>query len=394
MTAKIRLGLVGLGLASAATAPALRASNLVSVVGAADLNPVLRSRFEAEFGVGANANVEDLVRRDDVDAVYIATPHQFHKDHAVLAAHHGKHMIVEKPMALMLTECDDMIAAAEAASVQLIVGHTHSFDAPIRLMRDIIASGELGRVAMITSLSYTDFLYRPRRPEELDTARGGGIFFNQIPHQVDIVRLLAGSDVRSVRATAAVLDNARPTEGSCAAILDFESGASASLIYSGYDHFDSDEFHGWVGETGQPKQPRHGQARAALKAMPTPEDERRARWDLYGFGGANHKARNSSRVFHQPHFGTTIVTCEGGDLRQSADGVLIYSDSGVREVFPTRAIGHAGREAVLDEFYQAVVNHVAPLHNGHFARRTIQVSLAMLQSSRERREIRLSGTES
>ena len=129
MTAKIRLGLVGLGLASAATAPALRASNLVSVVGAADLNPVLRSRFEAEFGVGANANVEDLVRRDDVDAVYIATPHQFHKDHAVLAAHHGKHMIVEKPMALILTECDDMIAAAEAASVQLIVGHTHTYTA-------------------------------------------------------------------------------------------------------------------------------------------------------------------------------------------------------------------------------------------------------------------------
>src|ERR687894_721708 len=102
----------------------------------------------------------------------------------------------------------------------------------VRLMRDMIAGGELGRLGMIATWNYTDFLYRPRRPEELDTARGGGILFNQVPHQIDTVRLLAGGRVRSVRANVQVLDPARPTEGGCVAWLEFETGAAASLVYS------------------------------------------------------------------------------------------------------------------------------------------------------------------
>jgi phthalate 4,5-cis-dihydrodiol dehydrogenase len=122
-------------------------------------------------------------------------------------------------------------------------------------MRELIASSEVGRLSMIAMANYTDFIYRPRRPEELDTSLGGGILFNQIPHQVDIARLLSGSKVRQVRATTGILDLNRPTEGSCMAMLSFEDGAAASLIYSGYDRFDSDELHGWIGESGGPKNP-------------------------------------------------------------------------------------------------------------------------------------------
>ena len=123
-------------------------------------------------------------------------------------------------------------------------------------MRRSIASGELGRLGMIHSFNYTNFLYRPRRPEELDTAQGGGILFNQVPHQIDMVRLLAGGLVRSVRAQTTALDPARPTEGSCAALLQFENGAAASLVYSGYDYFDSDEWHFNISERGTPKDAR------------------------------------------------------------------------------------------------------------------------------------------
>src|SRR6185312_12499606 len=102
-------------------------------------------------------------------------------------------------------------------------------------------------------LNYTDFLYRPRRPEELDTSQGGGALFNQAPHQVDIVRLLGGGRVKSTRAQAGRWDITRPTEGAYSALMTFESGAFASLTYSGYGHFDSDEFQGWIGEMGQAK---------------------------------------------------------------------------------------------------------------------------------------------
>ena len=137
-------------------------------------------------------------------SIYIATPHQFHREHAVLAAEHGKHVILEKPLALTLEDCDAIIAAAERHRIHLIVGHTHAFDPAVRAMRGIIASGEIGRLGLVHSFNYTNYLYRPRRPEELDTARGGGILFNQVPHQIDTARLLGGGLVRSVRAGAGV----------------------------------------------------------------------------------------------------------------------------------------------------------------------------------------------
>ena len=170
-------------------------------------------------------------------------------------------------MALTLADCDAIIAAVERANIHLIVGHTHAFDPAVRVMRRIVASGELGALGMIAAWNYTNFLYRPRRPEELDTARGGGILFNQVPHQIDMVRLIGGGRLRSVRAQANALDPARPTEGSAVAFLEFEDGAAASLVYGGYDFFDSDELHFWISERGAPKPPdQHGAARRALGA--------------------------------------------------------------------------------------------------------------------------------
>ena len=225
----------------------------------------------------AHADIEDLCSDPAVEVIYIATPHQFHAAHATLAAEHGKHVILEKPMALTLHDCDSIIAAAERNNVWLIVGHTHAFDPAVRAMRGIIARGDLGRLGMINSFNYTNFLYRPRRPEELDTAQGGGILFNQVPHQIDTARLLGGGLVRSVRAHASVLDPARPTEGSCVALLQFDNGVAASLSYSGYDHFDSDEWHFGINERGAPKQLAHGAARRALAGA---TDESNADRDL------------------------------------------------------------------------------------------------------------------
>ena len=160
----------------------------------ADPHPGPREAFARDHNARAYADVQMLVADPAVQVVYIATPHQFHAPHAILAAEHGKHIILEKPMALTLADCDAIIAAVERHKVHLIVGHTHAFDPAVRLMRDIIARGELGRLGLIHSFNYTNYLYRPRRPEELDTAQGGGILFNQVPHQIDTARLLGRRD--------------------------------------------------------------------------------------------------------------------------------------------------------------------------------------------------------
>src|SRR5690606_21048886 len=201
-----------------------------------------------EFGALTYDSVEALADDVNVDAIYVATPHQMHAEHVIAAARGGKHILVEKPIAITLDECRRMIAAAQEAGVHLVVGHSHSFNAPYLRTREIIESGTVGRLGMITAINFTDFMYRPRRPEELSTEQGGGVVFSQGAHQVDIVRLLGGGRLRSVRASTGMWDPARRTVGAYSAFMTFEDGAFASLIYSGYAHFDSDEFCNWTAE--------------------------------------------------------------------------------------------------------------------------------------------------
>ena len=178
---------------------------------------------------------------------------------------------------------------------------------------------------MIHALNYTDFLYRPRRPEELDTAQGGGAVFNQAAHQVDIVRLLGGGLVKSVRAATGAWDAARPTEGAYAALLTFENGAFASLTYGGYGHFDSDEFSGWIGEMGQAKEPyARKPQRISRKPQTRPHSSPPA------ITAARPTSRRPRKTLAHQHFGTVIVSCERADLRPMPDGVMIYQSGTAR----------------------------------------------------------------
>jgi phthalate 4,5-cis-dihydrodiol dehydrogenase len=377
----IGLGIAGLGMAGAVMVHAAAAHPDFVLKAGADPHQGPREAFARDHNARAYADVQMLVRDPAISVIYVATPHQYHAEHAVLAAEHGKHIILEKPMALTLADCDAIIAAVERHKVHLIVGHTHAFDPAVRLMRDIIARGELGKLGLIHSFNYTNFLYRPRRPEELDTAQGGGILFNQVPHQIDTARLLAGGLVRSVRASTTILDPSRPTEASCAALLQFANGATASLVYSGYDHFDSDEWHFGIAERGSPKQIAHGAARRSLAKA---TDEAKARTETFAYGAAK-----GDLPPHQPHFGVTIVTCAEGDMRASADGITIYDRDGMRQVSIPRGGSMPGRREVLDDMRVAIRSGSPPVHNGRWGKANVEVALAMLVSSREGRDVAL-----
>jgi phthalate 4,5-cis-dihydrodiol dehydrogenase len=387
----VRLGVAGLGRAFSLMLPTFLADPRIELVAACDPRQTARSQFALDFSAPAYASMEELVNDPSVEAIYIASPHQFHAEHTRLAAARGKHVLVEKPMAMSLSECDRMIADCRAANVHLIVGHCHSFDSPYLQARGIVESGELGRVKMIHALNYTDFLFRPRRPEELDTEAGGGVVFSQAAHQVDVARLLAGSRVVRVRAILGAWDPARPTEGAYTALLWFDSGAFATLTYSGYAHFDSDEWMGWSGELGAAKsQAAYGAARRRLRGIASAEEEAGLKAaGTYGgpayqapSGGAAHAATH----LHQ-HFGPVVVTCERGDLRPMADGVHIYADE-VREHRPLPAPA-VPRFEVIDELYGALVHGRPPLHDGPWARATLEVCLALLRSGREQCDIDL-----
>jgi phthalate 4,5-cis-dihydrodiol dehydrogenase len=387
---QLRLGIAGLGRAFSLMLPTFLADSRVALVAACDPRAEARERFTAEFQAPACEDIETLARDPLVDAIYIASPHQFHADHTRIAAAHGKHVLVEKPMALTLAECDEMIDACLRAGTHLIVGHCHSFDTPYLRTRELVESGEFGAVRMIHALNYTDYLYRPRRPEELLTAEGGGAVYSQAAHQVDVVRLIAGSPATRIRAALGNWDAARPTEGAYSAMIWFESGAFASISYNGYGHFDSDEWTGWTGETGQAKNPSdYGSARRRLAGVRSADEE--GRFKAAGtFGGSTYKppVRNGSAsgVQHH-HFGPLIVSCEHGDLRPLPDSILVYGDE--RRERRALAPPNVPRAEVIDELYAAVFDGVPPMHDGVWGRSTLEVCVALLRSSREERDIML-----
>nr|WP_297457880.1 Gfo/Idh/MocA family oxidoreductase [uncultured Halomonas sp.] len=387
-TPRLRLGIAGLGRGFMLLLPTLAAHPGIRLVAAADPRAEARRQFAADFAAATYAEVAELCADPDVEAVYIATPHQFHREHVELAAAHGKHVLVEKPMALSLVDCQAMIAAMRQAGRWLMVGHSHSFDAPYLRTRELIDSGGFGAVRMIQALNFTDFLYRPRRPEELDTARGGGVVFSQAAHQVDIVRLLGGGQATSVRAITGSWDAARPTEGAYGALLGFDDGAFANMSYSGFAHFDSDEFCGWSGELGQPRDPsQYGRARAQLAQVHSAEEEAALK-NTRTYGAGLSLATSSLEGITHNHFGFVMVSCDRADLRPTPQGVQVYADS--RHYLEPLAPPAIPRREVLDELIDAVRHDRAPIHSGEWGLATMEVCLGMLESAATRRDVALS----
>ena len=128
-------------------------------------------------------------------------------------------------MGLTLEQCDDVIAATEKNGTRVIVGHSQSLDLVNLKIAEIANSGQLGKVVMIHTMFYSDWIYRPRAKEELIQERGGSIVRRQGPIQVDIVRMIGGGKVRSVRGKTNIVDANRPIDGSFNAFVDFDNGS-------------------------------------------------------------------------------------------------------------------------------------------------------------------------
>jgi phthalate 4,5-cis-dihydrodiol dehydrogenase len=382
---QVRMGVAGLGRGFMLTLPALLGNPSISLVAAADPRVEARKRFMEEFGGRAYTDVAGLCADAEVDAVYIASPHEYHAAQAILALGAGKHVLVEKPMATSIEDCRAMTEAAREAGTALIVGPSHGFDAPVRLAASLIAEGQYGRPRIITALNFTDYIYRARRPEEFDSIYGGGVVFAQAVHQIDVVRRLAGDVVMGVRARTGDWDPTRSTEGAYAAFITFAGGAVASLTYSGYGRYDSDELCDWISETGYPKNPAaYAEARRNLAAgAGTAESVLKLR-RAYGDQGIGSLPKPPP--FHE-HFGFVIVSCDHADLRLTPGGLVVYGRD-ERRTFqlepPTIA-----RAEVIEELVQSVLRGIHPRHDGEWGTHTIACCLALRRSSREGREILL-----
>ena len=375
MAGKIRIGIVGMGAAGWAFLPAIRGNPTFELAAIAEPAPDMRETVAKETGVVVYADLPSMLRAATLDAVYIATPTELHPEHVAEVCAAKKHILTEKPMAIRVEQAQAMIAEAERAGVVLQVGHSHSYDLPIAKMREIVASGALGRVRMIHTWNFTDWMARPRRAAELDVGQGGGVTYRQGAHQIDVLRLIGGGLVKSVRATTFDWDASRRSIGAHTIYLNFADGAVATAVYNGYGYFSGTELTGGVGEWGMSEQPR----RAAPATVPSPEQELAAK-------RARARTAIPANAPHQPHFGLSLVSCERGDIRQSADGLLIYSEKGSEEIALPK--DKSPRDLVLEEFAQAIAGKPVT-HTGRWGLANLEVCTAAIESSCIGKEIEL-----
>lgn len=371
MTA-IRVGIAGMGAAGQAFVPALRKHDYFEWVALAEPQVGNRQGSAHDGSVAAYPTIDAMLAHPGLDAVLVATPTDLHAQHVQQAALAGKHILVEKPMAVSLDEAASMIGAAERHGVALVVGHSHSHDAPIRHMRALIDSGEFGPVRMVHTWCYTDWMQRPRRADELDVVRGGGVTYRQGAHQFDILRLLCGGQARRVRARTFDWDPGRRSIGAHTVWIDFANGAVATAVYNGYGGFSSMDLCNDISEWGQHLPPAVRQRQSALPVDASPDEILRAKQKRA------HSAIATDAP-HQPFFGLTLVSCERGDIRQSPQGLNIYDRGGMREiVLPT---DQSPRDLVLGEWHDAIAGRSAPVHDGRWGMANLEICIAALESS-------------
>lgn len=380
MASAIRIGVAGIGAAGRAFLPAIRGHAAFQLAAIAEPVAETREAVARETGALGFADLPSMLAGAGIDAVYIATPTELHPQHAALAFAAKKHVLTEKPMAVRLDQAEAMVADAARAGVVLLCGHSHSFDRPIQAIREIVASGRLGRVRMINTWNFTDWMYRPRRPDELEIGQGGGVTFRQGSHQFDIIRLLGGGLVRSVRATTFDWDPARRSIGAHVVALQFQDGAAATAVYNGYGYFSTMELIADVSEWGfvEPLAKRAPVRRGSAGLSPADELEAKRRRAVHAIPAS---------APHQPHFGLTLVSCERGDIRQSPDGLYVYAEAGREEIaVPT---DKSPRDLVLDEFAAAISGRVKPIHDGRWGLANLEVCLAAIESSQTGTDIEL-----
>ena len=235
MTTPLHVGLIGCGKVGQIHAAALKQLSDVEFVAACDTSAERAEVFAAKYGARPFTDLGTMLREGEVEAVVIGTPHPLHAAAAIQAAEAGVHVLVEKPMAASLADCDAMIAASRKAGVVLSVISQRRFFEPVLRMKAAIEAGKIGTpiLGVYQMYSWRDPSYYRSDPwrGRWDT-EGGGVLVNQSPHQFDILLWLMGP-VAEVSGYWGNLNH--PTvevDDTAVASLRFRSGGLGSIVAS------------------------------------------------------------------------------------------------------------------------------------------------------------------
>ena len=231
----LKVGLIGLGGIARSHCDAIASLENVEVAAVADLFEEPRREYMGKYGIPKGyASHTELLADDEIEAVAVILGHQLHHRLVVDACNAGKHVLVEKPMALSLEQCDEMIAAAAENNVKLMVGLSQHFYPTSIKAKEILDSGELG--PLITAISYMSkgWSHSRRPPQYRNRYHGGGMWLANGVHVVDRLSWFMASQAVSVSAVLGTRAHYQAGDDSATAFIRYKNGLAGVAVSVGY----------------------------------------------------------------------------------------------------------------------------------------------------------------
>ncbi len=354
---KYKIGILGCGKVAHLHAKAILEIPEAELTAVWSRSKETAEKFAAQYNVEAYHSISKMITENQIDLVVVCTPHPFHKEPAIEAAQAGANILVEKPLASTLGDCDKMIAACRENGVRLGVISQRRWYAPVKRVKQAIEDGKIGKPALgtITMLGWRDLAYY-----DADEWRGtwqmegGGVLVNQAPHQLDILLWMMG-DIDEVYGIWKNLNHPYiEVEDTAVAIVKFKNGGIGNILVS---NSQKPGIHGKVhihGENGASVgvQTDGGAMFIAGRSgvLEPPVN------DLWTVPGEEHLLQQWKK--------------EDSEFFQKIDATVFYM------------------KEQIEDFIQALKENREPLVTGEQGRKTVELFTAIYRSARDNKPVR------
>lgn len=234
---RLKFAIIGCGRISYKHVEGLVENNDVAeLVATCDVNLSLAEAKKEEYiqksadesiKIGVYSDYKEMLEKEDIDVVTIATESGYHAEISIYCMNKGKHIVVEKPMAMSVEDAEEMIAVAKKNNVKLAVAHQNRFNKPIQKLREAVESNKFGKIMNGTAriLWRRDDNYYKQAPWRGTWDLDGGTLMNQCIHNIDLMQWMLGSEVERVYAETENFRNPIEAEDFGAILVRFKNGA-------------------------------------------------------------------------------------------------------------------------------------------------------------------------
>jgi UDP-N-acetyl-2-amino-2-deoxyglucuronate dehydrogenase len=355
---KLRSAIIGCGKMAHVHAQALMNIGETVLVAAQSRSMEKATAFATKYQATPYTDIAEMIRREKVDIVLICTPHPAHKAAAITAFENGAHVLVEKPLAISLEDCDLMIGAAAAAGKKLgMISQRRFFPSCMRI-KQAIDDGKLGTpmLGFVVMYGWRDETYYKSDPWRGNwVAEGGGVLVNQAPHQLDLLQWFMGSEFEELYGVWNNINHPYiEVDDTAVAIVRFKNGALANIMVSNAQKpgiYGKVHIHGSNGAT------------AGVQT-----------------DGGSMFLPGRSTITEPPLNDLWTISGEETLLKQyQEEDTLLFNSVDPVEYFI---------RLQQRDFIRSVIEQRKPLVSGHDGRRTVELFNAIYRSSRERQPVK------